>query len=108
LGVVHGFWHLWADFLGNFGALGDFWLPYFVGFFLHVVALRVLIGWVYANTKSLLLAILMHASSTGFYAILISTTLSPPNRMIFYNFYGIVLCIAASVVALKYGKTLKL
>jgi len=49
----------------------------------------------------------MHVSSTGFYGTLISTTLSPQNRMIFYITYGIVLCIAASIVALKYGKNLK-
>lgn len=107
LGVIHGFWHLMADILGNYNALGDVWLPYFVGFVLHVVALRVLIGWVYANTRSLLLAVLMHASSTGFYGILISTTLLPQNRMIFYIVYGIVLCITASIIALKYGKNLK-
>lgn len=33
LGVIHGVWHLMADLLGNYNALGDFWLPYFVGFF---------------------------------------------------------------------------
>ena len=107
LGLIHGVWHLMADVLGNYNALGEFWLPYFVGFVLHVVALRVLIGWVYSNTGSLLLAVLMHASSTGFYGILISITLSPQNRMIFYIVYGIVLCITASVVAIKYGNTLK-
>ena len=107
LGVIHGVWHLMADFLGNYYALGGFWLPYFIGFVLHVVALRVLIGWVYANTGSLLLAVLMHFSSTGFYGTLISTTLSPESRMIFYITYGIVLCVTASIVALKYGKNLK-
>ncbi len=107
LGVIHGVWHIVADFLGNFNAFGGYWLPYFFGFCLHVVALRVLIVWVYSNTKSVFLAILMHASSTGFFAILISTTMSPVNWVIFYNVYGVVLCLAAAVVALKYGKTLK-
>ncbi len=107
LGVIHGVWHIVADFLGNFNAFGGYWLPYFFGFCLHVVALRVLIVWVYSNTESVFLAILMHASSTGFFAILISTTMSPVNWVIFYNVYGVVLCSAAAVVALKYGKTLK-
>jgi len=106
-GVIHGVWHIAADFLGNFNAFGGYWLPYFFGFFLHVVALRVLIVWVYSNTESVFLAILMHASSTGFYGILISTTMAPVNWVIFYNVYGVVLCLAASVVALKYGGTLK-
>jgi len=108
LGVIHGVWHIVADFLGNSLAFGGYWLPYFFGFCLHVVALRVLIVWVYSNTGSLFLAMLMHASSTGFYGILISTTMAPEYWVIFYNIYGIVLCLAASIVALKYGKTLKI
>jgi len=108
LGVIHGVWHITADFLGNSGAYGAYWLPYFFGFFLHVVALRVLIVWVYSNTDSVFLAMLMHASSTGFYGILISTTMAPMNRVISYNLYGFVLCLAASVVSLKYGRTLKI
>ncbi len=107
LGIIHGVWHIAADFLGNSNAFGAYWLPYFFGFFLHVMALRVLIVWVYSNTDSLFLAMLMHASSTGFYGILISTTMTPVNFVIFYNAYGVVLCLAASVVALKYGRTLK-
>ena len=108
LGVIHGFWHIVADFLGNFNAFGGYWLPYFFGFCLHVVALRVLIVWVYSNTDSLFLAILMHASSTGFYGIQISTTMAPVNWVIYYNVYGVALCLVASVVALKYGRTLKI
>ena len=107
LGIVHGVWHIFADYLGNFNTLGGYWLPYFIGFFIHVVALRVLIVWVYANTKSLFLAILMHASSTGFYAFFISTSTSPENRAIFFIVYGIVLCLSAAAVSLKYGSTMK-
>ncbi len=106
-GVIHGIWHVVADFLGNYNTFGGYWLPYFFGFFLHVVALRLLIVWVYSNTDSVFLAILMHASSTGFFGILISTTMAPVNWVIFYNVYGVVLCLAASVVALKYGRTLR-
>jgi len=106
-GVIHGVWHIVADFLGNYNTFSGYWLPYFFGFFLHVVALRVLIVWVYSNTDSVFLAILMHASSTGFYGILISTTMAPVNWVVFYNVYGVALCLVASVVALKYGRTLK-
>jgi len=107
-GVIHGVWHIVADFLGNYNTFGGYWLPYFFGFCLHVVALRVLIVWVYSNTDSVFLAILMHASSTGFYGILISTTMAPVNWVIFYNVYGIALCFVALIVALKYGKSLKI
>jgi len=50
----------------------------------------------------------MHASSTGFFGILISTTMAPVNWVIFYNVYGVALCLIAAVVALEYGKTLKI
>lgn len=107
-GVVHGVWHIAADFLGNFNAFGGYWLPYFFGFFLHVVALRVLTVWVYTNTESVFLAILMHASSTGFFGILISTTMAPVHWVIYYNVYGVALCLVALIIGLKYGKTLKI
>ncbi len=107
LGIIHGIWHIVVWFLSQSNALGVYWLPYFFGFCLHLVALRVLIVWVYTNTDSVFLAMLMHASSTGFYAILISTTMAPVNWAIFYNVYGVVLCLVASVVVLKYGRTLK-
>ena len=106
-GVIHGIWHIVADFLANFSNFGGYWAPYFFGFCLHIVALRVLIVWVYSNTKSVGLAILMHVSSTGFFGILISTTMAPENWVIYYNAYGAVLCLVAAVVAIKYGKTLK-
>ena len=107
-GVLHGIWHIVADFLGNYNMFGGYWLPYFFGFCLHVIALRVLIVWVYSNTDSVFLAILMHVSSTGFYGILISTTMAPVNWVIFYNVYGVALCFVASIIALKYGRSLKI
>jgi membrane protease YdiL (CAAX protease family) len=107
LGIIHGIWHIVVWYLSQSGDLGGYWWPYFFGFCLHVVALRVLIVWVFENTGSVFLAILMHASSTGFFSILIATTIAPVNWVIFYNVYGVVLCLAAAVVALKYGKTLK-
>ena len=107
LGFIHGVWHFAFDFLAQSNFLGGFYFPYFFGFLLHIVGLRVLIVWVYENTRSLLLAMLMHASSTGFYGIIMPTTMGPVNWAIFYITYGIACCIAALVVVLKYGKTLK-
>ncbi len=107
LGVIHGFWHIMADFLGNFNTLGGYWLPYFVGFFVHVVALRVLIVWVYANTESLLLSVLIHASSSGFFVTLIPTAIAPQNWAVFYPVYSVVLWIPAVALILRYGKTLR-
>lgn len=107
LGIIHGIWHFAVWYLSQSGELGLYWWPYFFGFCLHLVALRVLIVWVFENTGSLLLAMLMHASSTGFFMILIPTAIAPVNWVIYYNVYGVVLCVVAAFVAMKYGKTLR-
>jgi membrane protease YdiL (CAAX protease family) len=109
LGIIHGVWHFWSDFLANFGTMGGYyWLLYNVGFFVHVVALRILISWVYANTGSLFLAILMHGSSSGFYGFFTANLADPQLRAVFYLVYGAVLWVPAILVILKYGKTLRL
>jgi hypothetical protein len=86
---------------------GYYWLLSNAGFFTHVVALRVLIAWVYANTDSLFLAMMLHASSTGFYGFFTYNLVNPELRAIFYLVYGAVLWVPAIAVTLKYGKTLK-
>lgn len=106
LGFLHALWHIVPDFLGNYNALGGYWLPYFLGFIVFVIALRVLIVWVYANTRSLLLAQLMHASSTGFFAILIPTDIAPANWAMFFCIYAVVLTTAAVAVVARYGHNL--
>ena len=106
LGLIHGVWHIVADFLGNYGNLSGYWVPYFIVFVVFMIALRILIVWVYTNTKSLLLAQLMHASSTGFLGMLIPMDLAPMNVFIFYSIYAVVLSVFAAVVVLKSGKNL--
>lgn len=108
LGIIHGVWHFFADFLANYHAMGAYyWLLFNTGFFAHVVALRVLIAWVYANTESLFLAMMMHGTSTGFYGFFTFHLVNPELRAIFYLVYGAVLWMPAIVVSLKYGKTLR-
>jgi len=85
LGLVHAFWHVAANFLSNSAAFGIYWLPYFLGFSVFVLALRILIVWVYAITSNLLLAQLMHTSSTGFLAILVPVGFDPESWAIFYG-----------------------
>jgi len=66
LGLLWGVWHLpVVDYLGTATPHGFYWLPFFLAFIAVMTAMRVLIGWIYANTKSVVLAQLMHASSTG-------------------------------------------
>lgn len=107
LGFLHALWHMLPDFLANYHALGSHWLSYFTGFFVFVMALRVIIVWVYANTGSLLLAQLMHASSTGFFAILIPVGIAPVNWAIFNWVYAVVLSAVAVVIVARYGRNLR-
>lgn len=103
LGFIHGLWHFMADFLGNAPRFAGYWLPNFIGFILFVMALRVLIVWVYTNTQSLLLAQLMHSSSSGFLAVLVPVTIAPVYWVTFYVVYAVVLWLIAALVIAWHG-----
>jgi membrane protease YdiL (CAAX protease family) len=73
LGLIWATWHGLADFAGNSDGLGAQWLPYFLVYWVvTLTAYRVLMTFVYTHTRSLLVAMLMHASYTGW-----QFTLSP-------------------------------
>ncbi len=106
LGLLHTAWHVVPDYLGSSGVFGVYWLPHFLIWMVATMtAMRVLIVWVYANTGSLLLAQLMHASSTGFLSIL-GPSLSPTNDILCYAVYAAILWLAVVIVAALYGKRL--
>jgi len=110
LGTLWGFWHLVADYFGNYASMGSLWLPYFLfGFVAAMIPTRVLIAWVYNNTGSVFLAQLMHASSTGFlYALGISATspFGPSGYALSFVVYAIVLWLVAAFILARYGKRL--
>jgi membrane protease YdiL (CAAX protease family) len=71
LGVAWALWHVLVDFRQNFNAQGGAWLlEFFVLYIAALTAYRLLMTWVYAHTQSLLLAVLMHASYTGWLLVL--------------------------------------
>lgn len=65
LGLVWGLWHGLADYVIRGSPLGAFWPVTFGLFVLPLTAWRVLMVWVYAHTRSGLVAQLMHFSYTG-------------------------------------------
>jgi membrane protease YdiL (CAAX protease family) len=78
LGALWGLWHApVVDSLGAAAPHGVYWLPFFLSFIALVAAIRVLIVWIYANTQSVLLAQLMHFSSTAWSC---SAPRTPPRR----------------------------
>jgi uncharacterized protein len=65
LGVVWGVWHAVPDFLGSWGRLGWWWPVTFAVFVASVTAYRVLMVQVHERTRSLPLAMAMHAAYSG-------------------------------------------
>ena len=107
LGLLWSTWHVVADYLATSATLGGYWFPHFLAFMtISMTAMRVLIAWVYCNTRSVLMAQIMHASSTGFLAVLGPVALSPANDTQWYAVYGAVLWIVVVLVVARYGGSL--
>ena len=107
LGLLWGSWHLPViDFLGTATPHGRYLVPYFIAFIVAMTAMRVLIGWVYVNTKSVPIAQLLHASSTGSLVVFSPPHVKAAQEALWYGVYGIALWVAVSLVATFFGKSL--
>jgi len=102
LGLVWALWHLLVDLRYNLSAMGGGWIFEFAIVYLATLTpYRILMTWVYANTSSLLLAVLMHASYTGaIMAIFPATTFA--QGLVWQSAFAIALWIAAAFV-LRYA-----
>jgi len=85
LGILHALWHIVVDFLGNYRDFGTIWLLYFISFTVLIVALRIIIVWVYEKTKNLFLAQLMHASSSGFLSVFVPAAIVGETWLVFFS-----------------------
>jgi membrane protease YdiL (CAAX protease family) len=104
LGVLWGLWHLpVVDSLGAAWPHGASWPAFALAFVALVTAMRVLIAWVYCNTGSVLLAQLLHASSTGSLVMLGAARVSPAQEAAWYAIYAAVLWGVVAVVVAVYG-----
>jgi membrane protease YdiL (CAAX protease family) len=107
LGLLWGLWHAPViDGLGANTPHGAYWLSFFLAFALAMSGMRVIIVWVYSNTKSVLLAQLIHASSTGFLVVLSPGLVTPGQEVLWYAIYGAALWIVVALVAATYGARL--
>src|SRR5215510_13484461 len=101
LGAIWGLWHLpVVDSLGAAAPHGRFWLSFFLAFIAVVTAIRVLIAWIYSNTQSLLLAQLMHVSSTACLVILGPAHVSPAQEAFWYAVYAAFLWIVVITITI--------
>ncbi len=107
LGAIWGLWHApVVDFLGAAYPHGAYWLPFYLSFIALVMAMRVLIVWIYSNTKSTFLAQGMHASSTGFLAVLAPALVSPAQEASWYALYALALWVLVALIVSRCGRRL--
>jgi membrane protease YdiL (CAAX protease family) len=108
LGLLWGIWHLPAiDYLGTATPHGRFFVPYFLVFTTSMVAMRVLIAWLYVNTRSVLLSQLMHVSSTASLVVYSPPCVNAAQEALWYSVYAFILWVVVAAVFLVYGKGLK-
>jgi membrane protease YdiL (CAAX protease family) len=99
LGLVWAFWHLLVDFRYNVGTMGMVWpLEFTVVYIATLTPYRILMTWVYRNTGSLLLAILIHASYTGWLLVLFPAT-SLLESLFWQTAFAILLWLAVACVS---------
>jgi uncharacterized protein len=98
LGLVWAVWHVLVDFRQNSSAMGTLWVLEFAVFYVGALtAYRLLMTWVYANTQSLLLAVLMHASYTGWLFVLYPAA-SLEQGLVWQGGFTVALWVVVAVV----------
>jgi membrane protease YdiL (CAAX protease family) len=103
LGLVWALWHVLVDLRQNFSAQGIAWLlEFFVLYIAALTAYRLLMTWVYAHTQSLLLAVLMHASYTGWLLVLFPAA-SFEQGLIWQTAFAVALWVVVIAVFVHRG-----
>lgn len=107
LGILWSLWHLPAiNFLGASAPHGQYWFVFFFAFAFAMTAMRVLISWLLQNTGSVLLAQLMHISSTGA-LVIFSPPVSTLQESLWYAVYGLLLWLVVAGVVCIFGRQLR-
>jgi uncharacterized protein len=108
LGLIWASWHGLADFTGNIAAKGaEGWIVWFVTYWLiPLTGYRVLMTWVYSRTGSVVVAMAMHASWTGWQFFLSPAATSQGQDVLWHlllsaGIWAFVLVIAVRARALQ-------
>jgi membrane protease YdiL (CAAX protease family) len=108
LGLLWGCWHVPViNYLGTATPHGEAWLAFFLAFAFAMTAMRVLISWIYDNTQSVLLAQLMHISSTGSLVFFSPPAVTAMQEVRWYAMYGIVLWVAVCAIVGIAGRSFR-
>ncbi len=100
LGLLWALWHLpVVNYLGTATPHGAYWFPFFLAFAFAMTAMRVLICWIYTNTKSVFLAQLMHVSSTGSLVVFSAPHVTAAQEVMWYSLYGVLLWLVVAIIA---------
>lgn len=104
LGLLWGIWHFPViDYLGTATPHGAYLFRYFMAFIAAMTAIRVLICWLYVHTESVLIAQLMHASSTACLVIFSPTAVTAAQETFWYAIYAIALWVVVAIILLACG-----
>ncbi len=107
LGLLWSAWHLpVVNYLGAATPHGSYWFSFFIVFTVAMTAMRVLICWIYVNTNSVLMAQLMHVSSTGSLVVFSAPRVTAAQEVMWYGLYAVSLWIAVAIVTKLYGRRL--
>ncbi|MHB8502822.1 MAG: CPBP family glutamic-type intramembrane protease [Candidatus Acidiferrales bacterium] len=101
LGLLWGLWHVpVVNFLGTAVPHGAYWLHFFLAFTAAMTAMRVLISWLYAHTKSIPIAQLMHACSTGSLVVFSPPAATAAQESFWYATYAAALWLLVAALAI--------
>jgi len=106
VGALWGLWHGVADYSIRGNALGSFWPITFGLFVLPLMAWRVLMVWVYDNTKSGVVAQLMHFGYTGSLMLFVPG-LSRTDDALVYAVLAVALWIGVAIIAISQRRVLR-
>jgi CAAX protease family protein len=107
VGLLWGAWHIPViDYLGTSTPHGAYWFPFFLAFTAAMTAIRVLIAWTYSNTQSVVLAQLLHASSTGSLVIFSPPGVTAAQESQWYAAYAAALWLVVAIITVRLGKRL--
>jgi len=101
LGVIHSFWHLFADYLGGVDFYKTLYLFHFLLWIIALTVLRFFIMWIYRHTQSLFLPILIHASFTGSQLILTPSILNGTESILWYAIFVVIITILLLTTIIK-------
>jgi len=100
LGIVWAIWHGLADYWGG-ASYGSLWAPHMLEWLVELTAFRILMTWAYHRTGSLLLAVLLHAGSTGAQALLWPASATPRAELLWYGLLAASLWVAVAVLVIR-------